>query len=165
MITSSIVSRLSLLRSLFARPVTEQLPPPPARPAAAPFPGSVQLRHVDAGSCNGCELEIASAFGPVYDAERFGARLTASPRHADGVLVTGVVTRNMAAPLAITFDAVPRPRVVVACGDCAIGRGAFAGAYGVEENAGVIAEPDLVIPGCPPDPVAITQALRTLTGR
>ena len=165
MITSSIVSRLSLLRSLFARPVTEQLPPPPARPAAAPFPGSVQLRHVDAGSCNGCELEIASAFGPVYDAERFGARLTASPRHADGVLVTGVVTRNMAVPLAMTFDAVPRPRVVVACGDCAIGRGVFAGAYGVEENAGVIAEPDLAIPGCPPDPVAITQALRTLTGR
>ena len=83
------------------------------------FRGSVQLRHVDAGSCNGCELEIASAFGLVYDAERFGARLTASPRHADGVLVTGVVTRNMAVPLARTIDAVPRPRVVVACGDCA----------------------------------------------
>lgn len=164
MINSPTVSRLSLLQSLFARPVTEQLPPPPSRPAAAPFPGSVQLRHVDAGSCNGCELEIASAFGPVYDAERFGARLTASPRHADGVLVTGVVTRNMAVPLALTVDAVPRPRVVVACGDCAIGRGMFGDGYGVEENA-VLAEPDLAIPGCPPGPVAITQALRTLTGR
>ena len=128
-----------MLRSLFARPVTERLPAPPARPAAAPFPGSVQLRHVDVGSCNGCELEIASAFGPVYDAERFGARLTASPRHADGILVTGVVTRNMAVPLAMTFDAVPRPRVVVACGDCAIGRTVFAGAYGVADSAGVLA--------------------------
>src|ERR1039458_4882745 len=89
--------------------------------------GSLQLRHVDAGSCNGCELEIASAFGPVYDAERFGARLVASPRHADGILVTGAVTRNMAIPLEKTLGAVPEPRVVVACGDCALGGGPFAG--------------------------------------
>jgi Ni,Fe-hydrogenase III small subunit len=163
MITSSIVSNLSALRSLFRRPVTERLAPPPASPGGAPFPGSVQLRHVDTGSCNGCELEIASAFGPVYDAERFGARLTASPRHADGVLVTGVVTRNMAVPLARTLEAVPRPRIVVACGDCALGTGVFADAYGVQDGA--VVKPDLAIPGCPPDPVAITQALRTLTGR
>ena len=156
---------LPLLRSLFSRPVTERLPRPPARPGGAPFPGSVQLRHVDAGSCNGCELEIASAFGPVYDAERFGARLTASPRHADGVLVTGVVTRNMAVPLDKTLDAVPQPRVVVACGDCALGGGPLAGGYGVADRAGPLAAPDLAIPGCPPDPVAITQLLRTLTGR
>lgn len=153
-----------LLRSLLSRPDTEQVPPPAARPARPPFPGSVSLRHVDAGSCNGCELEIASAFGPVYDAERFGARLTASPRHADGVLVTGAVTRNMAVPLARTIEAVPQPRVVVACGDCALGRGEFAGGYGLAEASAMPAA-DLAIPGCPPDPAAITQALRVLTGR
>ncbi len=165
MITFSIVQLLPLLRSLFSRPVTERLPRPPGLPGGARFPGSVQLRHVDAGSCNGCELEIASAFGPVYDAERFGARLTASPRHADGVLVTGVVTRNMAVPLEKTLDAVPEPRVVVACGDCALGGGPFAGGYGVADSAGPLSAPDVAIPGCPPGPVAITQALRTLTGR
>jgi Ni,Fe-hydrogenase III small subunit len=165
MITSSTVQFLPLLRSLFARPVTERLPTPPGPPPAARFPGSVQLRHVDAGSCNGCELEIASAFGPVYDAERFGARLVASPRHADGVLVTGVVTRNMAVPLEKTLDAVPAPKVVVACGDCALGGGPFAGGYGVAGSAAALGEPDVAIPGCPPDPVAITQALRALTGR
>ena len=165
MITSSTVPRLSLLRSLFARRATESLPPPADRPARPPFPGSVQLRHVDAGSCNGCELEIASAFGPVYDAERFGARLTASPRHADGVLVTGVVTRNMADALRKTIDAVPRPRVVVACGDWAINGGEFAGSYAVTGAAAAVAEPDITIPGCPPDPAAITGALRGLTGR
>src|SRR4029453_3836162 len=75
-------------------------------PKAAQLRGSVQLRHVDAGSCNGCEVEIGSVFGPVYDAERHGARLVASPRHADALLVTGPVTRNMAAPLPRTFEAV-----------------------------------------------------------
>src|SRR5713226_8951101 len=92
MITFSIAQLLSVLRSLAARPVTERLPRPPGLPGMTRFRGSVQLRHVDAGSCNGCELEIASAFGPVYDAERFGARLVASPRHADALLVTGPVT-------------------------------------------------------------------------
>ncbi|MEV1177407.1 hypothetical protein, partial [Nonomuraea sp. NPDC049784] len=78
---------------------------------AAELGGSVQIRHVDAGSCNGCEVEIASAFGPVYDAERYGARLVASPRHADALLVTGPVTRNMEAALRRTHDAVPEPRL------------------------------------------------------
>src|ERR1019366_7169567 len=94
--------------------------------------GSLQLRHVDAGTCNGCELEIASIFSPVYDAERFGIRIEASPRHADGLLVTGPVTRNMAGPLRKTLDAVPEPNVVVALGDCARDCGVFRGAYGVE---------------------------------
>ena len=165
MVTFLIVQLLRLLRSLTARPVTERLPRRPGIRGRARFPGSVQLRHVDAGSCNGCELEIASAFGPVYDAGRFGARLVASPRHADGVLVTGVVTRNMAVPLDKTLDAVPRPRVVVACGDCALGGGPFAAGYGVADSAGPLSAPDVAIPGCPPGPVAITQALRTLTGR
>src|ERR1035438_7365872 len=111
--------------------------------------GSLQLRHVDAGSCNGCELEIASIFSPVYDAERFGIRLEASPRHADGLLVTGPVTRNMADPLRKTLEAVPRPRVVIAVGDCARNCGVFRGAYGVEGAVGDVVPVDLEVPGCP----------------
>lgn len=126
--------------------------------------GSLQLRHVDAGSCNGCELEIASAFSPVYDAERFGIGLVASPRHADGLLVTGPVTRNMAGPLRKTLDAVPHPRVVVAVGDCARDCGVFKGAYGVEGSVSEVVDVDMEIPGCPPNPAAIITVLRGLTG-
>ncbi len=126
---------------------------------------SLQLRHVDAGSCNGCELEIASAFGPVYDAERFGARLVASPRHADGLLVTGPVTRNMAVPLVKTLEATPRPRVVIAVGDCARDCGVFRGGYGVAGSVSDIVDVDISIPGCPPDPTAIIEALRGVTRR
>ncbi|ORV86141.1 oxidoreductase [Mycobacterium interjectum] len=127
--------------------------------------GSLQIRHVDAGSCNGCEVEIAGAFGPVYDAERFGARLVASPRHADALLVTGVVTHNMAGPLRDTLDATPRPRRVIACGDCAINRGAFADAYGVVGAVAEVVPVDLEIPGCPPTPGQIIEALRAVTGK
>ncbi len=157
--------RIPVLEALFARPVTEAAPPPARHEAPARFPGSAQLRHVDAGSCNGCEVEIAQAFAPVCDAGRFGIRLVASPRHADGLLVTGVVTRNMATPLRKTLEAVPRPRVVVACGDCAVDGGVFAGAYGVIGPVGDVVPVDVEIPGCPPDPTAITEALRGLTGR
>src|ERR1019366_746079 len=90
---------------------------PGVQEAARRNRGSLQLRHVDAGSCNGCEVEIASVFSPAYDAERFGMRLEASPRHADGLLVTGPVTRNMADPLRKTLDAVPRPAVGVGVGE------------------------------------------------
>ena len=148
--------------------VAEQAPPRPARhvPAgAAGFGGSVQIRHVDAGSCNGCEVEIASAFGPVYDAERYGARLVASPRHADALLVTGPVTRNMEVALRRTFEAVPEPRVVVACGDCALNCGVFAGGYGVAGAVSDVVPVDVEVPGCPPAPEAIVAALRGLTGR
>ncbi|HEY5858343.1 MAG TPA: oxidoreductase [Aldersonia sp.] len=127
--------------------------------------GSLQIRHVDAGSCNGCEVEISGAFGPVYDAERFGARLVASPRHADAVLVTGVVTRNMAEPLRNTVAATPRPRAVIACGDCALNRGVFADAYGVVGAVGEVVAVDVEIPGCPPTPTEIVAALRSVTGR
>jgi Ni,Fe-hydrogenase III small subunit len=109
-------------------------------------------------------MEIASIFSPVYDAERFGIRLEASPRHADGLLVTGPVTRNMANPLRKTLDAVPRPNVVVALGDCARDCGVFRGAYGVEGSVADVVPVDLVIPGCPPDPAAIISALRGLAG-
>ncbi len=134
------------------------------REAAKRLRGSLQLRHVDAGSCNGCEMEIASIFSPVYDAERFGIRLEASPRHADGLLVTGPVTRNMADPLRKTLEAVPQPRVVVAVGDCARDCGVFRGAYGVEGSVGEVVPVDLEIPGCPPDPAVIVRALRGLAG-
>jgi len=163
MITSSIVRRTPLFAALRGHRVTEAAPPP-ARDGA-PFPGSAQLRHVDAGSCNGCEVEIAQAFAPVCDAGRFGIRLVASPRHADGLLVTGVVTRNMATPLRKTLEAVPRPRVVVACGDCAVSGGIFAGAYGVTGPISDVVPVDVEIPGCPPEPAMITEALRGLTGR
>ena len=147
--------------------VAEAAPPLPegslGRPAS--LAGSVQVRHVDAGSCNGCEVEIAAAFGPVYDAERYGARLVASPRHADLVLVTGVVTRNMAQPLRRTVEATPRPRMVIAVGDCARNCGVFAGAYGVAGAVGDVVDVDLEVPGCPPEPDAIVRALRQVTGR
>lgn len=131
----------------------------------APLSGSVQLRHVDAGSCNGCELEIASAFGPVYDAERYGLRLVASPRHADALLVTGPVTRNMADPLRKTYEATPAPRRVVAVGDCALNCGVFAGGHGVEGAVADVIPVDVEVRGCPPTPDVLIAALRGLTGR
>jgi Ni,Fe-hydrogenase III small subunit len=145
--------------------VTEALPRSDKSAAKPRFSGSLQVRHVDVGSCNGCELEIASAFGPHYDAARFGARLVASPRHADALLVTGVVSRNMAGPLQKTLEATPEPRVVIACGDCAANGGIFEGAYGIEAALDALVDIDVTIPGCPPHPAAITAALRGLTGR
>ena len=136
-------------------------PPPPG----AVFAGSIQLRHVDAGSCNGCELEIASAFGPVYDAERYGVRLVASPRHADVLLVTGPVTHNMADPLRKTYEAMPAPKLVVALGDCARNCGVFAGGHGVAGAVSDVVPVDVEVPGCPPEPAVIIAALRGLTGR
>ena len=125
----------------------------------------MQIRHVDAGSCNGCEVEIASAFGPVYDAERYGARLVASPRHADALLVTGPVTRNMAEPLRRTYEAVSDPKVVVAVGDCARNCGVFAEAYGVAGAVADFVPVDVEIRGCPPRPEQIVEGLRKLTDR
>ena len=148
--------------------VAEPAPSPPAGARVGPaveLAGSVQIRHVDAGSCNGCEVEIGSAFGPVYDAERYGARLVASPRHADALLVTGPVTRNMQRALRRTYEAVPAPKVVVAVGDCARNCGVFAGAYGVSGAVADVVPVDLDVPGCPPRPEAIVEALRTLTNR
>ena len=139
--------------------------PPSVVAAPTGVGGSLQVRHVDAGSCNGCEVEISGAFGPVYDAERFGARLVASPRHADALLVTGVVTRNMAQPLRNTVEATPKPRVVIACGDCALNRGVFADAYGVVGAVNDVVPVDVEIAGCPPQPAQIIAALRSVTGR
>ncbi|MCZ0978780.1 oxidoreductase [Streptomyces diastatochromogenes] len=135
--------------------VAEPAPPAPAGetlPQAARLSGSAQVRCVDAGSCNGCEIEIAAAFNPVYDAERYGARLVASPRHADVALVTGPVTRNMAEPLRRTVRAMPEPPIVVAVGDCAVDCGEFAGGYGIEGAVSEVVPVDLAVPGCPPSP-------------
>jgi Ni,Fe-hydrogenase III small subunit len=134
-------------------------------PRAAALGGSVQVRHVDAGSCNGCEIEIGQAFSPVYDAERYGARLVASPRHADALTVTGPVTVNMLGPLRKTYEAMTEPRLVVAVGDCARDCGVFAGAYGVVGPVSDVVPVDVHVPGCPPEPTAIVAALRGLTGR
>uniref|UniRef100_A0AAU2ADD8 Oxidoreductase n=1 Tax=Streptomyces sp. NBC_00093 TaxID=2975649 RepID=A0AAU2ADD8_9ACTN len=120
---------------------------------------------MDAGFCNGCESEIAAAFNPVYDAERYGARLVASPRHADVALVTGPVTRNMAESLRRTVAAIPEPRLVAAVGDCAVDCGEFAGGYGVEGAVGDVVPVDLAVPGCPPWPEEIVAAPRRVTGR
>ncbi|MGK2885070.1 MAG: NADH-quinone oxidoreductase subunit B family protein [Rhodococcus sp. (in: high G+C Gram-positive bacteria)] len=127
--------------------------------------GSILVRHVDAGSCNGCEIEIASAFGPVYDIERYGIRLVASPRHADILLVTGPVTRNMADPLRVTYDAMPHPKRVVALGECALNCGVFKGGFGVFGAVRDVIPVDFDIPGCPPSPDAIVAALRRVSGR
>jgi formate hydrogenlyase subunit 7 len=143
--------------------------PAPAVPEPADTPaalrGSLALRHVDAGSCNGCEIEISGAFSPVYDAERYGAKLVASPRHADGLLVTGVVTRNMARALNDTYEATPDPKIVVAVGDCACNCGIFAGGPGVAGKVADFVPVDIEVPGCPPTPAQITEALRRVTGR
>ena len=142
--------------------VDESVEPTAKTPAG--LRGSVQIRHIDAGSCNGCEVEISGVFGPVYDGERFGARLVASPRHADALLVTGVVTRNMAEPLRNTVEATPQPRVVIACGDCALNRGVFKDAYGVVGAVNDVVPVEVGIPGCPPTPTDIIAALRSVTG-
>ena len=154
-----------MFRALWRRPLTEPSSERRATVTGVNLRGSLQLRHVDVGSCNGCEVEVTSALAPHYDAGRFGIRLVASPRHADGLLVTGVVTHNMEGPLRQTLAAVPRPSVIVACGDCAVNGGIFVGAQGVSATLDQIVEVDVSIPGCPPHPRDIVAALRTLGGR
>ncbi len=147
--------------------IAEPAPPRPDAEASGPglLRGSLALRHVDAGSCNGCEIEIAGCFSPVYDAERYGARLVASPRHADGLLVTGVVTRNMVSALRDTYEATPDPKVVIAVGDCARDCGVFAAGPGVHGPVSSVVPVDIEVPGCPPTPDQIVAALRRVTGR
>jgi Ni,Fe-hydrogenase III small subunit len=120
------------------------------------------IRQVDAGSCNGCELEIQALGNPFYDLERFGLHFVASPRHADVLMVTGPVTKNMREALERTWAATPDPKWVVAVGDCAVGGGCFAGSYAVTGGVAAVLPVDLHIPGCPPDPTAILQGLLTL---
>jgi Ni,Fe-hydrogenase III small subunit/formate hydrogenlyase subunit 6/NADH:ubiquinone oxidoreductase subunit I len=126
---------------------------------------SLHVRQVDAGSCNGCELEIAATSNPIYDMERFGIHLVASPRHADVLLVTGPVTRNMEIALRRTYEAAPDPRVVVAVGACGCSGGIFGeGTYAAVGGVDRVLPVDVYIPGCPPRPQAILNGLLVAMG-
>lgn len=120
---------------------------------------SLAIRHVDAGSCNGCEHELTLAMSPYEDIQRYGFGIVASPRHADVLLVTGTVTTRMRGPLLAAYDAMPEPRRVVALGDCALARGVLASASEIVGPVESVLPVDLRIPGCPPSPTAIAQAL------
>jgi Ni,Fe-hydrogenase III small subunit len=129
-----------------------------------PVRGSLALRHVDAGSCNGCEHELGLTMGPFHDLQRFGLSVVASPRHADVLLVTGPVTTRMHRALLVAYAAMPEPRRVVALGDCALGTCAFWDAAEVVGPLEEVLPVDLRIAGCPPSPDEIVAALRTLLG-
>jgi Ni,Fe-hydrogenase III small subunit len=160
-------------RALADGPVT--LPPPlPSSDALAELAGrvaeaaraklgrSLVIREIDAGSCNGCELEIHALNNPVYDVERFGIRFAASPRHADVLLVTGPVTKNMAEAVRRTYEATPAPKWVVAVGDCGADGGCFKGGAGVVGGVDQVIPVDLHIPGCPPSPAQLLAGLLAL---
>ena len=131
----------------------------------AHFDRSLSIRHVDAGSCNGCELEIHAANGPHYNLERLGIRFVASPRHADLLLVTGPVSRNMEVALKRTYDATPEPKLVVAIGDCGCDGGVFGESYASCGRVSNVIPVDVAVPGCPPAPVAILQGILTAVSR
>src|SRR2546423_7128353 len=168
--------RKLLLESLLQAPLTEA---PPSRDDAAlaelaqslerasrrRLGRSLSIREVDAGSCNGCELEIHALNNAYYDVERFGLRFVASPRHADVLVVTGPVTKNMREALERTYHATPNPKWVVAVGDCARDGGCFAGSYAVGGGGSEVLPVDLHIRGCPPSPVTILQGLLALLDR
>jgi Ni,Fe-hydrogenase III small subunit len=126
---------------------------------------SLSIREVDAGSCNGCELEIHALNNAFYDLERFGLRFVASPRHADVLMVTGPVTMNMREALKRTYDATPDPKWVVAVGDCAANGGIFAGSYAVAGGVHEVVPVDLHIRGCPPSPAQLISGLLGLLER
>lgn len=165
--------RILLFKNLVRDPVTEA-PPAPHEATLAELAAkldhaarhrlgrSLAIREVDAGSCNGCELEIHALNNAFYDLERFGLRFVASPRHADVLLVTGPVTKNMRQALERTYVATPDPKWVVAVGDCAADGGIFAGSYAVEGGVSRVVPVDLLIRGCPPDPVALLEGLLSL---
>ena len=126
---------------------------------------SLHIREVDAGSCNGCEVEIGGLNSPVYDIERFGIHFVASPRHADMLLVTGPVSRNMELALRKTYDATPAPRLVVAVGACGCSGGIFGVNYASLGGVDKVIPVDVYIPGCPPNPRALLQGILTAIGR
>lgn len=123
------------------------------------FGGSLAIRHVDAGSCNGCELEIHMLNNPYYNLEGLGIKFVASPRHADMLLVTGPVSRNMETALQRTFVAVPDPKLVVAVGDCGCNGGVFGESYASCGRVANVIPVDVAVPGCPPTPTALMQGI------
>lgn len=165
--------RRTLFESITHGPLTEAAPDPDDaalaelaealdRAARKRLGRSLSIREVDAGSCNACELEIHALNNAFYDLERFGLRFVASPRHADVLLVTGPVTKNMAEALARTYAATPSPKWVVAVGKCAIDGGVFADSYGVAGGASHVVPVDLHIHGCPPSPTELLRGLIAL---
>ena len=168
--------RRILFEALLRRPATEA-PPAPDDAALAELAGrvnraamrrlgrSLALREVDAGSCNGCELEIHALNNAIYDCERFGLRFVASPRHADVLLVTGPVTKNMREALERTYTATPDPKWVVAVGDCAADGGLFADSYACVGGVSRVIPVDLHIRGCPPTPLQLLEGLLAVLAR
>jgi Ni,Fe-hydrogenase III small subunit len=165
--------RRTLLQGVTHAPLTEPPPSPDEaalaelaqsvdRAARARLGRSLSIREVDAGSCNGCELEIHALNNAFYDLERFGLRFVASPRHADVLMVTGPVTKNMREALLRTYNATPDPKWVVAVGACARDGGLFAGSYAVAGGVNDVIPVDLHIPGCPPSPRALLAGLLAL---
>jgi Ni,Fe-hydrogenase III small subunit len=129
------------------------------------FGRSLRFRSVAAGSCNGCEAELVALGNVVFDMSRFGVQFVASPRHADGIVVTGAVSRNMRLALYETYEAIPEPRLVIAVGACAINGGPFRGSPEVEDGVPVDLPVDLWVPGCPPHPITLLDGLLRLLGR
>jgi Ni,Fe-hydrogenase III small subunit len=125
------------------------------------FAGALTIRHVDAGSCNGCELEINALNNPYYNLEGLGIKFVASPRHADMLLVTGPVSRHMEVALQRTYDATPEPKLVVALGDCGCTGGIFGESYASRGRVSNVIPVDVAVPGCPPTPFAIMQGILT----
>jgi Ni,Fe-hydrogenase III small subunit len=165
--------RKTLFESFFHGPLTEPGPTPDEaalaelaqtvnRAAHARLGRSLSVRHVDAGSCNGCELEIHALANAFYDLERFGLHFVASPRHADVLTVTGPVTKNMREALLRTYNATPDPKWVIAVGGCAADGGLFAGSYAVVGGVKDVVPVDLTIPGCPPNPLQLLKGLLAL---
>src|SRR5271169_1436397 len=168
--------RRTLFESLTRGPLTEAAPAPDGaslaelaasvdRAARRRLGRSLAIREVDAGSCNGCELEIHALNNAFYDLERFGLRFVASPRHADVLLVTGPVTKNMREALERTYNATPNPKWVIAVGDCAIDGGIFARSYAVTGAVSNVVPVDLHIRGCPPRPLDLLKGLLAILER
>jgi Ni,Fe-hydrogenase III small subunit len=165
--------RKILFQNLMRRPITEAAPSPEDatlaelakkldRAAQKALGRGLAIREVDAGSCNACELEIHALNNAFYDLERFGLRFVASPRHADVLLVTGPVSKNMRLARERTYNATPGPKWVVAVGNCAVDGGIFAGSYAVTGGVGTVVPVDLHIKGCPPTPVDLLKGLLSL---
>jgi Ni,Fe-hydrogenase III small subunit len=168
---------LKLLRQIAVTGIRTEAPPAPDEAlrviqqrlraeVLGAFSGSLAIRHVDAGSCNGCELEIHMLNNPYYNIEGLGIKFVASPRHADLLLVTGPVARNMEIALKRTWEATPDPKLVVATGDCGCTGGIFGESYASAGRVSNVIPVDVAVPGCPPTPLAIMQGILTaVSGR
>lgn len=154
------IHQIGLIREdVASRPQLEQVGEKLRAGIARQFHGTLAIRQVDAGSCNACELEIHALNNPYYNIERYGVHFVASPRHADVLLVTGPVSVHMETALQRTLAAIPEPRLVIACGDCAAEGGEFGCSYASRGAVSNVIPVDAVIPGCPPTPLVLMQAL------